>query len=82
MARLETRVDPATEEFQVNRAHNLALVRTLRERVALVQRGGDEEAVRRHRSRGKLLARERIERLLDPGTPFLELSPLAAWGMY
>ncbi len=79
---LETRVDPGSAEFQANREHNLALVRTLRQRLALVKRGGGEEAVKRHRERGKLLARERIDRLVDPGTPFLELSPLAAWGMY
>src|SRR5918912_4089977 len=48
----------------------------------MAQQGGGEEAVRRHRARGKLLARERVERLLDPGAPFLELSPLAANGMY
>jgi acetyl-CoA carboxylase carboxyltransferase component len=58
------------------------LVTELRERTAQAARGGDERAVERHRSRGKLLARERIERLLDPGTAFLEIGALAAWELY
>src|SRR5499427_1502256 len=82
MAVLESRVDPSSAEFAANREHNLALIAELRERLAQVKQGGGQEAVRRHRARGKLLARERIERLLDPGTPFLEFSPLAANGMY
>src|SRR5512134_2616789 len=59
-----------------------ALVAELRERTALVARGGGEKAVERHRSRGKLTARERIDLLVDPGSAFLELNALAAWGMY
>src|SRR5580765_6263066 len=59
-----------------------ALVAELRERTALVARGGGEKAVERHRSRGKLTARERIDRLIDPGTAFLELNALAAWDLY
>jgi 3-methylcrotonyl-CoA carboxylase beta subunit len=58
------------------------LAAELRERLALVRQGGDEKARRRHTDRGKMLARERLERLLDPGASFLELSPLAAWGVY
>jgi 3-methylcrotonyl-CoA carboxylase beta subunit len=58
------------------------LTEELRERLALVRQGGSERARRRHTDRGKLLARDRVDRLLDPGSPFLELSPLAAWGMY
>ena len=81
MVLIETRLDPRSPEFEQNVAHNRALVATLRERLTRVQRG-DDEAVKRHLQRGKLLARERINRLLDPGTPFLELSPLAAWGIY
>jgi 3-methylcrotonyl-CoA carboxylase beta subunit len=54
----------------------------LRERLAVVRQGGDEQARRRHLQRGKLLVRERVDRLLDPGASFLELSPLAAWDMY
>jgi acetyl-CoA carboxylase carboxyltransferase component len=82
MAVLESRVDPSSPEFRANREHNLRLVQDLRARLERVRRGGGDEAVLRHRARGKLLARERIEKLLDPGTPFLELSPLAANGMY
>src|SRR6187401_3814960 len=59
-----------------------ALVAELRERTALVARGGGEKAVERHRSRGKLTERERIDRLVDPGTAFLELNALAAWDLY
>src|SRR5216117_4042179 len=59
-----------------------ALVTELRERTAAVARGGGERAMERHRSRGKLPARERVDRLLDPGTAFLELGALAAWELY
>jgi len=82
VAVLESRVDPQSPEFQANFEHNMRLVDDLRARLERVRQGGGTEAVARHRARGKLLARERIERLLDPGTPFLELSPLAANGMY
>ena len=58
------------------------LVDELRERLAVVRRGGSENARRKHTDRGKLLVRDRVDRLLDPGSPFLELSPLAAFGMY
>jgi len=58
------------------------LVDELRERLAMVRQGGSESARRKHTDRGKLLARDRIDVLLDPGSPFLELSPLAAYGMY
>jgi 3-methylcrotonyl-CoA carboxylase beta subunit len=58
------------------------LVDELRERLAIVRRGGSEQARDRHAARGKLLVRDRVDRLLDPGSPFLELSPLAATGMY
>ena len=75
-------VETSSAEFKTNRDHNLALVSDLRERLAKVREGGGEEAVRRHLARGKLLARDRIDCLVDPGSPFLELSPLAANGMY
>ena len=58
------------------------LVKDLREKVAQVSLGGDEEARQRHLKRGKLLPRERVRTLLDPGSPFLEIGQLAAWGMY
>jgi len=79
---LPTSVDVRDRRFRENRQRMWELVAELRERLALVRQGGGEEQVRRHRARGKLTARERIERLIDPGTAFLELSPLAAWGMY
>jgi acetyl-CoA carboxylase carboxyltransferase component len=80
--RLPTRVRPADPEFRANAAHMEALVATLRRARAAAAAGGPEEVRRRHTERGKLLVRERIERLIDPGTPFLELSPLAAYGCY
>src|SRR3954452_5544625 len=58
------------------------LVAELRERTAKVAEGGGTEAVERHRTRGKMLARERVEALLDPGSSFLELNALAAWDLY
>jgi acetyl-CoA carboxylase carboxyltransferase component len=71
-----------SEEFARRRERMEELVAELRERTALVARGGGERAVERHRSRGKLPARERIDRLVDPDTAFLELSALAAWDVY
>ena len=82
MDRLETHIDPASEEFRRNRDRMTALVAELRERTGAVRQGGGERYVQRHREQGKLPVRERIERLLDPGSPFLELSPLAAWDVY
>jgi acetyl-CoA carboxylase carboxyltransferase component len=70
------------ETFERRRASMDALVAELRERTALIAAGGGDTAVERHRSRGKLTARERIDRLLDPGTAFLELNALAAWELY
>jgi acetyl-CoA carboxylase carboxyltransferase component len=79
---LETRVDRGTPEFAANRERMEKLVAELRERTAEVAKGGGDEAVDRHRSRGKLLARERIDRLVDPGSAFLELNALAAYDLY
>lgn len=59
-----------------------ALVADLRDKVARIAQGGGEEARAKHLARGKLLPRDRVQQLLDPGTPFLELSQLAAYGMY
>ena len=83
MAILETRIDrTTTDEFQQNTQYFLALIDQLRQRVQQVQQGGGDEAIAKHRKRNKLLARERIQLLCDPDTPFVELSPLAAWDMY
>ena len=70
------------ETFERRRTSMESLVAELRERSALIAAGGGEKAVERHRSRGKLTARERIDRLVDPGTAFLELNALAAWELY
>jgi acetyl-CoA carboxylase carboxyltransferase component len=72
----------SSEESDERRARMEELVAELRERTAQVARGGGEKALEKHRSRGKLTARERIDRLLDPDTAFLELSALAAWDLY
>ncbi len=77
---LGTKVDPRSDEYRANRA---AMLEKLEEFVQLLERapqGGGEKYVQRHRERGKLLVRERIELLIDPDSPFLELSTLAAWG--
>jgi 3-methylcrotonyl-CoA carboxylase beta subunit len=71
------------DETFARRASAMArLVAELRERTVLVAAGGGEASVERHRSRGKLPARERIDRLVDPGSAFLELNALAAWDLY
>ncbi len=82
MAIIETRVDRNSPEFQENAHYLQQQLALLRERIQLVQQGGGEDAIAKHRKRNKLLARERIQLLCDPDTPFLELSPLAAWDMY
>src|SRR5574341_2466993 len=69
-------------QFEANAAHHRALVEQLKSRVAEVRQGGGEKYRQRHEAQGKLFVRERIDRLLDPGSPFLELSPLAAWALY
>ena len=79
---LGSAVQPSSPEFRANAEWMRGLVTELREREAAARAAGGERAVERHHARGKLLARERIERLLDPASPFLELSPLAATGMY
>jgi acetyl-CoA carboxylase carboxyltransferase component len=79
---LVSHVDTGAEEFARRRDRMTALVSELRDRTALVSMGGSAAALERHRSRGKLTARERIDRLVDPGTAFLEIGALAAWGVY
>ena len=82
MAVIESRLDPRSAEFRSNTQTMSKLVDELRSRLAVAQQGGGDAARKRHVSRGKLLPRERIDMLLDAGSPFLELSPLAASGMY
>src|SRR5207244_3887590 len=82
---LRSRLDPASDEARANRESMDRLVADLRERTAAVSdrgAGGDDRSIARHRERGKLPVRDRIDRLIDPGTAFLELSPLAANGLY
>src|SRR3970040_1780557 len=79
---LETLIRPDAPEFRHNASRMAALVAELRERRARAREGGGERYLQRHREQGKLPVRERIDRLIDPGSPFLELSPLAAWDMY
>jgi 3-methylcrotonyl-CoA carboxylase beta subunit len=79
---LATRVDARSTDFERNASAMAALVDDLRAQLTVVRGGGGPDAVARHRKRGKLTARDRIDRLIDPGTPFLELSALAAHGMY
>ena len=82
MDRLSTRVNRADSEYLKRQEHNHSLIATLRERLNTASQGGGGKYVDRHRGRGKLLPRERIERIIDPGTAFLELSPLAAHDLY
>ena len=82
MPALSTRLDPQSQEFRDNAAYHRALVAELDARLARVAQGGGEKARTKHTERGKLLARERIDAVLDPGSPFLEVAPLAAEGMY
>ena len=79
---LSSNLDLASPEAQARAAHNRALAAELRARVAQTALGGDERSRERHVSRGKLLPRDRVERLLDAGSPFLELGQLAANGLY
>jgi 3-methylcrotonyl-CoA carboxylase beta subunit len=82
MPKLTSAVDPQSPQYKSLHAHNSALVAELRDRVAQAARGGSDRSRERHVSRGKLLPRDRVERLLDPGSPFLEVGQLAANGMY
>ena len=82
MPTIKSKIDITSAAFQANAAHMRALVDELRVHVAKVAEGGGPEAAKKHSARGKLLPRERVRALLDPGAPFLELSQLAAFGMY
>ena len=82
MERIESRVSPNSPDFKRNREVMEAQVAELRAAIDRVRQGGPENARRRHVERGKLLVRDRVKRLIDPQSPFVELSTLAAWGMY
>jgi len=79
---IKSRLDTRSDEYRAALAAMRALMADLRDKTALVCRGGSDEARQKHLARGKLLVRDRIDQLLDPGAPFLELSPMAAWGLY
>ena len=78
----KSQLDPRSADFKANAERMKALVADLREKVAKITMGGDEASRQKHVARGKLLPRERVRTLLDPGTPFLEIGQLAAFGMY
>ena len=82
MTVLQSRLNPRDEAFQANRDHMQAQVNDLRDKVAALREGGGKKAQERHLERGKLLPRQRLQALLDPGSPFLELSQLAALDVY
>jgi 3-methylcrotonyl-CoA carboxylase beta subunit len=82
MAAFISKLKTGSDEFKAVAAQMRAQVDDLRQKLALASQGGDAAARDRHTARGKLLVRDRIKALLDPGAPWLELSPLAAWGMY
>src|SRR5919197_4188865 len=82
MVPLESHVHTSDPAFSANRLRMEQLVAELRAQLARSREGGGAKYLQRHRDQGKLPVRERIEKLLDPGAPFLELSPLAAWDMY
>ncbi|MCW8467734.1 methylcrotonoyl-CoA carboxylase [Legionella pneumophila] len=82
MAKLTTQTNTSSQEFKNNQANMQALVTDLREKIHQISLGGDEKARTKHQQQGKLLPRERLHQLLDPGSPFLELSQLAAYQVY
>src|SRR5580698_9426704 len=82
MTLLRSAIDPRSAEFAANAANMRGLVTDLLTRVAEIGLGGGETARQRHLARNKLLPRDRVAGLIDPGSPFLELSQLAAYGLY
>jgi 3-methylcrotonyl-CoA carboxylase beta subunit len=82
MDTLQSKINTSDAGFAENKAHMQGLVAELKERAGRVKQGGGEAAVAKHTGRGKLFVRDRIDRLIDPDSPFLELSTLAAWEMY
>ncbi len=82
MSVIQSKIDPRSENFAANDSAMRALIDELHANVDRVAEGGGTARAARHKSRGKLLARERIARLLDQGAPFLEIGQFAAWEMY
>ena len=79
---IKSQLNPRSEEFRANAARMRGLVEDLKQKAAVISAGGDEAARKKHTARGKLLVRDRVRTLLDPGSPFLEIGQLAAYGMY
>ncbi len=79
---IQSKIDSSSPAFKENQAHLEGLVAEMRHRVAQAKQGGGAASIEKHTGRGKLVVRDRIDHLLDPQSPFLELSPLAAWEMY
>ncbi|MFN6972710.1 MAG: carboxyl transferase domain-containing protein, partial [Rheinheimera sp.] len=82
MTRLSSKVNPRSAEFLQNAAAMQAVVDDLNAKVQQIKLGGGEALIARHTSRGKLFVRDRIQKLLDPGSPFLEIGQFAAWQCY
>src|SRR5687767_6627377 len=82
MPALTSQISPASDTFRANAERMKALVADISSKAATVERGGSDEARERHTSRGKLLPRQRLAQLIDPGSPFLEIGQFAAWGLY
>jgi 3-methylcrotonyl-CoA carboxylase beta subunit len=79
---LASNIDINSKDFQLNAEFNRGLANELKKKIEKVRQGGGDDAVKKHKARKKLLPRERIEKILDPGSPFLELSTLAANDVY
>ncbi len=82
MDRLPTRIDKSSEDYSIRKSHNSGLIEELRQRVDIAKNGGGGKYVERHEARGKGMPRDRISEICDPGSPFIELSTLAAFEMY
>ncbi len=82
MDRLPTRIDKSSEDYSIRKSHNSGLIEELRQRVDIAKNGGGGKYVERHEARGKGMSRDRISEICDPGSPFIELSTLAAFEMY
>ena len=82
MEQIQTEVNTKSSEFSENEKHNLEILDDFKSKLNVATAGGPEKSIEKHRKRGKLLARDRIQLLIDEGTPFLEFSPLAAHGLY
>lgn len=79
---LESAIETSGKEFKDNAAYYEQLVKDLKDKISIAMKGGGDEAIKLHKSRNKMLVRERIEALLDPDTPFMEFNTLAAYGMF